>query len=245
MSRLLHDSFDTALVIPPGPPTHRFDTSKTVPQRTRIQQGAVQLLSGLKKSNGGYLVEVMAFPFTLKPTTSNDDAAQFVTALSRAPSIAVAVGDLEAETTGIGGYGEIGDIELLVYFSSTNARNMQIGRMEIDTAGLADLTADPGLHVVMEHAKELLVGQRAGAPGADIKQCRRVREEEVWTAQPITIWLQTYKIRVMTQIAEFRTVTQLLESIRFRAALLASEAHLPAAKTDHATVDIREDDLSS
>lgn len=244
MSRILHDAFEASAPVIPVVPTHKFDTGKTVPQRTRIQQGAVQLLSGLKKSNGGYLVEVMAFPFTLKPTTSNDDAAQFVTALSRAPSIAVAVGDRDSEVRGIGGFQEWGDIELLVYFSSNNARNMQVGRMEIDAAGLADLTADPGLHVVMEHAKELLIGQRAGAPGSDIKQIRPVKEEEIWTAQPITIWLQTYKITVLTQISEFRTVTQLLESIRFRAALAASEVHLPAAKADHATVDVRVDDLS-
>lgn len=224
---------------------HTFDTGRASPQRTRIQQGAVQLLSGLKKSNGGYLVEVMAFPFSLKPTTSNDDATQFVSALSRAPSIAVAVGDLHDEQVGIGGFGARGEIELLVYFSSNNARNMQVGRMEIDNAGLADITADPGLHVVMEHAKELLVGQRAGAPGADIKQCRRVKEEEIWTAQPITIWLQTYKVFVNTQISEFRTVSQLLESIRFRGALASNEVHLPAAKTDHATIDVHVDDLSS
>lgn len=224
--------------------SHAFDTQQSAPQRTRIQQRAVSLLSGLKKANGGYLAEVMAFPFTLRPTTSNDDAAQLVAALSRAPSIGIAVGDLESTSLGISGFRSRDEIDLLVYFSSNNARNMQIGRMEIDSAGLADDHADPGLHIALEHAKELLLGQYATAAGTDIGQIRRAREEEIWTAQPITIWLQTYKITVDSVISEFRTVTQLLESIRFRAAIKPTEVHLPAAKTDHATVDINEDNLA-
>ena len=224
--------------------SHVFDTGAATPQRTRIQRGAISLLSGLKKSNGGYLVEVMPFAFTLKPTTAGDDVAQFVNALSRAPSIAVAVGDRKSEIKTLGGYADWGEIELLVYFSSNNARNQQLGRMELDTAGAADDHADPGLHIVMEHAKELLLGQRLDS-GTDIKQVRPFMEEEVCTLQPITIWLQTYKVTVLTQLSEFRTVTQLLESIRFRAAINPAEVHLPATKIDHGTVDINVDDLSS
>jgi len=223
--------------------SHVFDTGASAPQRTRIQRGAISLLSGLKKSAGGYLVEVMPFAFTLKPTTSGDDVAQFVNALSRAPSIAVAVGDRKGEIRAIGGFAEQSEIDLLIYFSSNNARNQQIGRMEIDTAGTADDHADPGLHVMMEHAKELLLGQRLDS-GTDIKQIRPFMEEEVCTLQPITIWLQTYRVTVLTQLSEFRTVTQLLESIRFRAAINPAEVHLPAPKTDHGTVDINVDDLA-
>lgn len=223
--------------------SHAFDTGAAAPQRTRIQRGAISLLSGLKRSVGGYLMDVIPFAFTLRPTTSNDDAAQFVAAISRAPSIAIAVGDRQDRTTGIGGFGSVGEIDLLVYFSSNNARNQQLGRQEIDTAGAASDTADPGLHVMMEHARELLLGHYPDS-GADIKQIRFDREEEILTAQPISIWLQTYKLTVLTQLAEFRTVTQLLESIRFRAAINPAEVHLPAAKIDHATVDIREDNLA-
>ena len=179
----------------------------------------------------------------MAPTTDNDDAAQFVSALSRAPSIAIALGDRNSEVKTLGGYSEWGEIDLLVYFSSNNARNQQIGRQEIDTAGLASDAADPGLHVMLDHARELLIGQRCGAPGDDIKQIRPMVEKEILTAQPITIWLQVYKIFVMFQISEFRTAPQLLESLRYRTALNPAEAHLPAAKIDHATVDINVDDL--
>lgn len=223
---------------------HRFDTGAQRPQRTRIQQGAVALLSGLKKSNGGYLVEVVPFPFTLHRDSQADDVAQFVAALGRAPSIAIALGDRDSKVTGIGGYGEMGEIEVHAYFSSNNARSQQVGRQETDAAGLANDQADPGLHVILDHAKELLIGQRCGGAGTDIKQVRPHLERQIINEQQITIWEQVYKVSVMVQISEFRTASQLLESLRFRTAILASEVHLPATKIDHATVDINVDDLA-
>lgn len=221
---------------------HQFATTASQPQRTRIEKGVVSLLSGLKKANGGYLVEVKPFAFTLKPTTTGDDVAQFVAEMSRAPSIAVHTGDRDERVKTIGGFAYESEIDLLVYFSSNNARNQQVGRMEIDSAGLASNSADPGIHIAMEHAKELLLGQRVDS-GQDIKQVRCHREEEIVSAQPITIWLQTYKVTVLTQLDQFRTVTQLLDSIRFRAAGDPAEVHLPAAKTKSNTVDVNVDDL--
>jgi hypothetical protein len=220
--------------------SHQFDTAALRPQRTRIQQGAVTTLAGLKKSNGGYLVEVMPFPITLHRDSHPEEVAQFVLALSRAPSIAVALGDRDSQVRSIGGYSEWGDISVHVYFSSTNARNPQVGRQETDTAGLANDQADPGLHVILDHAKELLIGQRFAA-GTDIKQCRPHMERQLISEQQITIWEQIYKVAVMVQISEFRTVSQLLTSLRFRTAIEPTEVPLPATKIDHATVDINVD----
>jgi len=172
---------------------------------------------------------VLPFAFTMETATSSDDVAQFVSALSRAPSIAVHTADREDVVTGIGGFSSKATIDLLIYFSSNNARNQQIGRMQIDTAGSADDRADPGLHVAMEHARELLVGQRAGAPGDDIKQVLPWREQEVITAQPITIWMQTYRVTVNTRLDEFRTVDQLLTSLRMRLTTEHNEP-LPACR---------------
>jgi hypothetical protein len=223
---------------------HAFDSQQSAPQRTRMQHAAISLLSGLKRSAGGYLMNVIPFAFQLRPNTDKDDVAQFVSAISKAPSIAVAIGDRTSEIKTIGGFMEWGEVELLVYFSSNHARDQQIGRQEIDAAGLASDTADPGLHVALEHARELLLGQYCAAAGTDIKQIRPHREEEIVTLQPISIWLQTYRVSVMFQISEFRTVTQLLESIRFRAAQNPNEAHLPAAATDVRTIDVHEDSLA-
>jgi hypothetical protein len=165
-------------------------------------------------------------------------------ALSRAPSIAVHVGERIDEPGGIGGFSFRGEFDLHVYLSSNNMRDQQVGRMEIDSAGLASNQADPGLHIVMEHVRELVVGRYATAPtAADIKQARPVRERAIITAQQITIWEILFKVKVNTQIDEFRTVTQLLDSIRFRAAQNPAEVHLPAAKTDPRTIDVNVDDL--
>lgn len=223
---------------------HQFDTGATGPQRTRLQQGVVSLLSGLKKVNGGYLVEVMSYAFTMDTVGSEEEVTQFVMALSRAPSIAVHVGDRVITKGVIGGYGWEGEFDLHVYFSSNNMRNQQIGRMEIDTAGLANDQADPGLHIIMEHTAELVIGRYATTPiGADIKQARPFLERAIVTAQPITIWEQVYKVKVMTQLDEFRSVSQLLESIRWRAAQDPTEVHLPNAPTKSTTIDINNDDL--
>ncbi len=223
---------------------HAFDTEAAAPQRTRIQRGAIQLLSGLKRSNGGYLMEVLPFGGVVRSYSDEEGAAQIVELLSKAPSIAIGLGDRSNIMVGMGGYQSKGELDLLVYFSSNNARNAQIGRQEIDAVGTASDTADPGLHVMMEHAVELLIGQRCGGAGSDVKQIRCETEQELITTGPVTVWLQTYKITVLTQISEFRTVSQLLESIRFRAAINPLEVELPGAATDHRTIDINVDDLS-
>lgn len=223
---------------------HAFDTGAVAPQRTRIQRGAITLLSGLKRSNGGYLMEVLPFGGVVRSYSDEEGAAQIVELLAKAPSIAVGLGDRSMLMAGMGGYQAKGEIDLLVYFSSNNQRDAQIGRQEIDTVGSASNAADPGLHVMMEHAVELLIGQRCGGVGADIKQIRCETEQELITTGPVTVWLQTYKVSVMTQISEFRTVSQLLESIRFRSAIVSGEIHLPDPATDPSTIDVNVDGLS-
>lgn len=224
---------------------HQFATGATAPQRTRLQQGIVSLLSGLKKSAGGYLVEVMAYAFTIDTAADEESVAQFVMALSRAPSIAVHVGERIDQPGGIGGFSFLGEYDLHVYFSTNNMRNQQVGRMEIDSAGLASDTADPGIHIVLEHARELVCGQYATTPiGADIKQARPFRERAIFTGQQITIWEQLYKVKVQTQLDEFRTVTQLLTSLRMRATLNPSDQPPPAAPLDKTSIQVNDDDLS-
>ena len=223
---------------------HQFDTGQTAPQRTRLEQGVVSLLSGLKKANGGYLVEVMPYAFTMESAADEESVAQFVMTLSRAPSIAIHVGERVDEPGGIGGFSFRGEFDLHVYLSSNNMRNQQIGRMQIDGAGLANDQADPGLHIVMEHVRELVIGRYATTPvGADIKQARPFRERAIITAQQITIWEQLYKVKVNTQIDEFRTVAQLLTSIRFRATQNLADQPPPAAAHDKTSIDLNVDDL--
>lgn len=224
---------------------HQFDTGQPAPQRTRLEQGMASLLSGLKKSAGGYLVEVMPFPFTMETAGDEDEVRQFVLALSRAPSIAIHVGERVDKPGGIGGFSWEGEFDLHVYLSSNNMRSNQVGRMEIDTAGLASNQADPGLHVIMEHVRELVIGRYATTPaGADIKQARPFRERAIVTLQQITIWEQLYKVSVMTRIDEFRTVTQLLTSLRNRITQNSADQPPPAAPLGPTSIDVHEDDLA-
>lgn len=224
---------------------HQFDTGQSAPQRTRLEQGVVSLLSGLKRSAGGYLVEVRPYAFTMESAADEESVSQFVMELSRAPSIAVHVGERTDEPGGIGGFSYKGEFDLHVYLSSNNMRNHQVGRMQIDTAGVANDQADPGLHVIMEHVRELVVGRYATAPvAADIKQARPFRERAIVTLQQITIWEQLFKVKVMTQLDEFRTVAQLLTSIRSRITQNPADRPPPAAALDKTSIDVNDDNLS-
>ncbi len=179
--------------------------------------------------------------------TDVDGISALVNAISKAPAIAVAVGDRSSRVSGIGGYNEMGEIDLCCYFATNNIRNQQIWRQESDVAGLADDHADPGLDVMLDHAKELLLGQYIGGPvGKDIKQLRPEREYELATDQSVTIWVQEYKVTVQVgpiPTSEFRTAAQLLTSLRFRAATNPAEVHLPAAAADPGTIDFNHDSL--
>jgi hypothetical protein len=224
---------------------HQFDTGQTEPQRTRLEKGVVSLLAGLKKASGGYLVEVQTYAFSMDTAGDEEDVRQFVMTLSRAPSIAVHVGERMDKPVAIGGFSWEGEFDLHVYMSSNNMRNQQVGRMEIDTAGLASDQADPGLHIIMEHVRELLLGRYAASPGAgaDIKQIRPMTERAIWTGQAITIWEQLYKVRVYTHYSEFRTVTQLLTSLRSRITQNPADDPPPAAPLDKTSIDVHNDDL--
>lgn len=191
---------------------HAFDTGAAKPQRTLIQQGAIALLAGLKRP-AGYLVSVVPFGAAVRSYRDEDGVAMVVDSIGgRAPAIAVALGDRASEPSGIGGYSSTSQLDLLVYFASSNARNYQLGRQEMDAVAVAADTSDPGLHVMMEHAAELLIGQRCGGT-ASIKQIRCATEMELATTPAVTIWLQTYHVTTVNTAREWRTATQLLESI--------------------------------
>jgi hypothetical protein len=222
---------------------HAFDTALASPQRTIILNGAITLLSGLKIANGGYLANVVPFGAVVRSYTDEDGVNMLYEALvGQTPAIAVALGTRSTKPAGAGGFNWLGEIELFLYFASNNMRDLATGRMLIDPVGTASDTADPGLHVIMEHAEELVIGQRLGASNT-IKQIRPDREEELATRDDLTLWLQTYQITTTRSIKEWRTVTQLLESIRWRTTQEDGEAELPNAATKETTIDAYRDDL--
>lgn len=240
MSRVLFEyGLAPTVVIPPSPPRHHFDTTLLKPQRTMITEGAIALLSGLLRPVG-YLGAVIPWGAAVTSRTDEVGVAQFVSAMTaRSPSIAIVTGDASMTPAGIGGFQSKKTMDLLVYICTTHKRDGYLGRMALDGQGSADLTADPGLHIIMEHVTELMIGQRAGSTSS-IKQIVPDREEELYTGEQVTIWLQTYRVEVRTNISEFRTVKQLVTSIHHRLSTNLAEVPPPAAKTSVA-IDVQEE----
>lgn len=219
--------------------THAFDTGAPLAQRTLIRRGVISLLSGLKKP-AGYLIDVIPFGAVVRSYTDVDGVTMLIDAIGgRTPSILIALGDASSKVANISGFQAAKEIELLVYHASGHARNYLTGRHEMDVSAVASDGADPGLDVIMEHTEELIIGQYCGIspPQPSIKQARPDREEELHTGAPLTIWLQTFRIPVTRVINEFRTATQLLESIAWRFAIDIAEILPPDPPVDELSLD--------
>lgn len=219
--------------------SHVFAGGVHVPQRTMVQQGVVDTLAPLKVSAGGYLLDVIKTGVVVRSYTDIEGIAGLVAEMGRCPCVAVATGGCAYENTGIGGKENRGDLQIPVYFASQHGRGMQVGRMEADVVALADTAADPGIHVMMQHAIELLLGQYPNTTTAKIKQLRISREDELVTLNEITIWMQTWTTQIFGHESgtQWRTAPQLLEQIRWRVTTKPDEANRPAAATASTSID--------
>jgi len=219
---------------------HIFDTLAPKPARTLIQQGVVSLLSPLLRSNGGYLRTVAPFGAVVRSYTDDVGVSMLQDVLKVTPGIAVATGTRSFQSGGIGGRSALGPCELLLYFATSHARNQQLGRQESDAVALANDQADPGLHVIMEHAMELVLGQYPSNVTMTVKQIRIETEQELATLEHMTIWMQTYSVTTLSGSGsrEFRNVPQLLESIGWRITTEAdTEAFPPATPVSPTSID--------
>lgn len=225
------------IVRAPGPVVHVFDSGAPKPARTLLQQGAVAILAPLKRPTG-YLADVVPFGATVRSYTDELGAELLIKALNRTPAIAVATGTRSNYDRAVGARMAVSTCELLVYFATQHSRDLQRGRQEIDSAALSDSSADPGLHVMMEHATELLLGAFP-ATTTTIKQIWSDREEELMTTPAITVWLQTYYVKIQSYAGgkEWRTAEQLLESIHWRTSTNPAEPNRPAAAETSTTID--------
>lgn len=219
--------------------SHTFAGGLHIPQRTLVQQGVVDTLTPLKISAGGYLLDVVKTGAVVRSYTDEAGIAGLAAEMNRCPCIAVATGSCSYETTGIGGKEARGDLQIPVYFASQHGRGMQVGRMEADVVALADVTADPGIHVMMQHAIELLLGSYPNTTTAKIKQLKIRDEHELVTLAEITIWMQTWTTQIFAHESgtQFRTAPQLLESIHWRVTTKADEDNRPAAATSSTSID--------
>jgi hypothetical protein len=226
-----------------GPLGHSFSGGLGVPQRTLVQQGVVDTLAPLAIAHGGYVLDVVKTGVVVRSYTDEAGIAMLFAEINRTPCIAVATGGASFENIGIGGKENRGDLQVHIYFATQHQRGMQVGRMEADVVALSDRTADPGLHVMMQHTIELLLGQYPNTTTAKIKQLKIRREDELVTMPEITIWMQVWETTTFGHASgtEFRTAPQLLNEIRSRVTTKSDEAMRPAAATVSTSLDVDTD----
>lgn len=221
---------------------HAFDTGLEKPIRTVLVESAIALLAPLTVAEGGYLKAVVEYGGVVRSSMDEDGVKLLSDCLSgRAPAIAIGIGDGVGQPKG-DRLNMAEELELLVYHFNNNARGLARGRTNVDVAGAASNQADPGLHVAIEHAMELLAGQyTAIAP-----MCNHIRYDrtvELVTRRDLTIWLQTFQIRVSRTLKRFRTAPELLKSIHWRFIREHDEANQPLPPTKPSTLESHVDNL--
>lgn len=223
--------------------SHSFDTGAALPQRTILRRGAVELLSKLKRSAGGYLQDVKSFGALVRTYTDELDIELLQKALGATPAIGVALGTREFETLAIGGRQAKSECHLMLYFSNQHGRDGLTGRHEGDSVSLVDVHADPGLDVTMEHAIELMHGSYPSMTTGTVKQIRIKTELELVTLPTVTIWMQTYVVTMQsyTGSREFRTAEQLIDSLHWRTTTDRNEPNRPAPAVAPTTIDADSD----
>jgi hypothetical protein len=213
MSLILFDAFSGRLL------AHAFDTGLPLPQRTTIRDGIAARLAPLLKSNGGYLAAIVQLPAMMRDSRNDEDRDTMFRALNgRTPAIGIALGRRRTEASGTLATEARGVIDVGIYFASQHSRDLVSGRMAPDVVARANLVADPGIEVMLEHVEQLLLGHSLededGDALATIGELRATDEDEAGTADDLTVWEQKYEIAVERVINPARDVTQLLLSIQ-------------------------------
>jgi hypothetical protein len=207
---------------------HTYDTGLAKAQRTLVRNAVVARLALLKRPDL-YLQAVVGVPSRIQGRSDEDGIGALYEALNgAAPAAAVALGRGDTAAAGQNAAHARKTIELVVYVASNNSRGMVDGRLAGDPASAASNAADPGIETMVEHVEQLLLGFDLGIDG--VEEIRAVSEDEVVTAQNITIWEVVFSVRVDRSINHDRAVTQLLLDIETR-----NRVHGSAAADDFVT----------
>ncbi len=202
---------------------HAFDHGLAKPLRTLVRNGVVAALAPLLATvgcfggaafdsdafasgpAGGYLKSIG--PFAVMIRGREDDVGldhAFEVLSGRAPAVLVALGDLPFDETGATGHAWHGDLTVQVLVFSQHARSLEDRLAGGDAAATASNSADPGLEVMLEHVRELLIGNDLGI-GPAVWQLRPELEQELGTSKAETLWAQTYRVKVNGSVLEHRT----------------------------------------
>jgi hypothetical protein len=191
---------------------HSFDTDLTVPQRTKLRDAVVTRLGGLLRTNGLYLDEVKPFGRPLRGTLGEDELADLARVLVPGRStILVAVGAAKFKPLGVNGVKDryLADVDLMLYFSSNNARSL-IDRIVQDPGSVRSNKKDPGVEVMMEHARELMLGYQLTDASDTIYRIVPVDEDEIDTGDDYVFWMQNYIVQFEASVKRYKNITELM-----------------------------------
>lgn len=188
---------------------HVYDSGLVVPQRTALRAAIVSRLLLLKRPQL-YLQAVDVLPGRLDGG-DDDTMSELATLLQgRTPAMLVALGRADAAGSGMPASTTRLEYEIVVYIADAHARGTVLGRLAGDAAA-ADVTKDPGIETMIEHAEELLLGRDLGIPG--VTELRLESEDPVRSDEVFTLWALTFKARGMRDVNHNRAITTLLTEI--------------------------------
>jgi hypothetical protein len=189
-----------------------FDTGRTLPQRTELRNAVVTKLSPLLFANGLYL---RGLGKVAKAWDGEHDELGLVlinqALQGQFPGMLVALGDADFKPVSIDGLVYRGEVSVHVYVASANPRGYDDGRLSPDVTSNADVHADPGIDAMLEHVRQLLVGQDLGV--ARIEEPRLHGERHVFTGDVFSCWEESFLVKLEIVINPDRAITDVVTSI--------------------------------
>jgi hypothetical protein len=191
---------------------HSFDTDLTIAQRTKLRDAVVTRLGALLRSNGLYLDDVKPFGRPLRGTLGEDELGDLARACVPGRStILVALGGARFKPLGVNGVRDryLADVDLMLYFSSNNARSL-LDRVAQDPGSTRSNKKDPGVEVMMEHARELMLGYQISDASETIYRIIPADEDEIDTGDDYVFWMQNYVVQFETSVKRYKNLTELM-----------------------------------
>lgn len=198
---------------------HVFDTGLDKPQRTKVLEAVVSKLSVLKKTGmPAYYVPhlgIKMLPRLVRGEGDEKGLSMLAAAFDgQTPAFAIAVGRLLGEGAAIDPEEATGELDVVLYIASGHQGDLVTGRLIGDAGSTLSDTADPGIFTMLEHARQLLLGQELGVAG--IRAMRFRDEDELGTFDNYSVWEQRYAVGLDLSVNSHRGITQLLLEIEGR-----------------------------
>lgn len=187
---------------------HRFDSGLATSMRAAVRSAAVAALAPLRKSNGLYLVDVIALPCSVR----EDPGIVSDMVNGQSPLVGISCGSQRfSSSRSTDGTSWSGALRVVASILVRNQRNV-MAALAGDVVSASDATKDPGAETVLEHVFERLAGAATGVAVAPT--LRPDSEESVVFAEEWSIWEQTYIVDVDWTINPNRDETAVADSVQ-------------------------------